>query len=143
MILQEINHLSQTPLPLLLTLLLLLSTGVSSIGTTAVNVPELTFTTSEAGVLVANTACGITSTSRYKWIKHYHIDRITVSPPTPLVKIQMTDVAGKHRKQQPMFLPFTIQAGPRIDLKADSDSGSSNTDNITNNGTPIFIIFRI
>ena len=113
-------------------------TGVSSIGTTAVNVPELTFTTSEAGVLVANTACGITAQAVTSGSNTITLTELSVAT-YAACKIQMTDVAG-NTGTAANVPSFTIQAGPKIDLKADSDSGSSNTDNITNNGTPIFII---
>ena len=112
-------------------------TGISSIGTTSDTTPDLTFTVPEAGTLVSNSACGIprqavTSGS----------NTITLTALTPgtyrSCGIDMTDIAG-NASPVATIPSFTITA-LRIDLKASSDSGSSDTDNITNDNTPTFTV---
>ena len=112
-------------------------TNVGSIGTVGDTTPDLTFTTPEAGTLVANTACGITTQAVTSGA-----NTITLTALTPATyntcTINMSDVAGNTGTA--VTIPsFTIIV-PAIDLKAGSDSGSSDTDNITNNNTPTFTV---
>ena len=51
----------------------------------------------------------------------------------------MTDIAGNYAIPATPIPSFTI-TGPTIDLKASSDTGSSDTDNITNDVTPTFTV---
>ena len=113
-------------------------TGISSIPTGSDTTPNLTFTTPEAGTLVANSACGITAQAVTAGS-----NTITLTALAPgtygACTIQMADVAG-NVSPSATIPSFTITTGPTIDLKSDSDTGSSDTDNITNDVTPTFTV---
>ncbi len=112
--------------------------AVSSIGSTIDTTPDLSFTTSEAGTLVANSACGITAQAVTSGSNTITLTELSVATYASCT-INMSDVAG-NTGTAVSITSFTIQLGPKIVLKTASDSGSSNTDNITNHTTPIFIV---
>ena len=112
-------------------------TSVSSIGSVTDATPDLTFTTPEAGVLVANSACGIPAEAVTTGSNTITLTTLTNGTYASCT-IQMADVAGNNSPTT-TIPSFTI-TGPAIDLKAGSDSGSSNTDNITNDNTPTFTV---
>ena len=98
----------------------------------------VTFTTSEAGVVAANAACGIAA------------DRTVVSGENTIqltgltdgaaynnCTFTVTDVAGNSSATTDIP-DFTFQAFA-VDLKASSDTGTSQTDDITNDNTPTIV----
>ena len=113
--------------------------GVSAIGTTTDTTPDLSFYASEAGVLVANSACGIPAVAVTQGTQTITLTARTAATYGSCT-IQMTDAAG-NSSTAVSIASFTIQnEGGRIDLKANSDSGSSNTDDITNSQRPTFTV---
>ena len=83
-------------------------TNIGSIGTTIDTTPDLTFTASEAGMLVANSACGITAQEVTEGA-----NTITLSALTPSTydtcTLQMIDIAGNTGTAVSIPL-FTINA---------------------------------
>ena len=120
--------------------------GVSSIGMTTDTTPDLTFQNigSREGVLVANSACGITAQE----VEGHSSLTITLTELAPATyascTIQMTDKAGNTSLPTniPLFIIYTTVEGktPTIDLKASSDTGVSDTDDLTNDNTPTFTV---
>ena len=113
-------------------------TNVSEIGTTGDTTPDLTFTTSEAGVLVASPTCGIPAVPVTQGV-----NTVTLTVLTPntygTCTIQMIDKVG-YTSPLTNIPSFVVQIGPAVDLTSASDTGSSNTDNITNDTTPTFTV---
>ena len=113
-------------------------TSVSRIGTTGDTTPDLTFTTSEAGVLVASPTCGIPAVPVTQGV-----NTVTLTVLTPntygTCTIQMIDKVG-YTSPLTNIPPFVVQIGPAVDLTSASDTGSSNTDNITNDTAPTFTV---
>ena len=83
-------------------------TNIGSIGTTTDTTPDLTFTASEAGMLVANSACGITAQEVTEGV-----NTITLSALAPSTydtcTLQMIDIAGNTGTAVSIPL-FTVNA---------------------------------
>ena len=118
------------------------------IGGTTDTTPDLYFHADRAGMLVANSACGITAQKvghDYRHGKWHAIALTELAPATyATCTIQMIDLAGNIGIAAliPTFVIYTTEEGetPTIDLKASSDTGVSDTDDITNDDTPTFTV---
>ena len=111
-------------------------------GDTAYGTAIITFTPNEAGKLRANAACGIPETSiGGSYVNDVFTVPLTLDPGTyASCSFVIEDVAGNPSTAQ-TIASFTILAPTyTIDLKVSSDSGTSNTDNITNDDTPTFTV---
>ena len=116
--------------------------GVSDIGTIADTTPDLTFTTSEAGVLVLNSACGIPASAVTAGE-----NTITLTALTPNTynscTFQMTDTAG-NTSVATSINAFTIQVLLPVTVTLHNDSGAGDnidttsytSDNLTADTTP-------
>ena len=115
--------------------------GVSDIGSTRDTTPDLTFTTSEAGVLVLNSACGIPASAVTRGENTITLTALAFNTYSSCT-FQMTDTAG-NTSAVASIDEFVIQTPPvTVILHNDSgagdnvNTGSYTPDNLTSDTTP-------
>lgn len=111
---------------------------------TNVNIPRFEVTAGEALFAVIVTLNGrsvtLNKNAQGKWI--YTADRM-LSDGTYTVSADLVDIAGNHTQRDLTFTVDTQIPTPTIDMNDASDSGASNTDNLTNIKQPVFTLTNI
>lgn len=109
---------------------------------TNVTAPRFEITAAEPLVSVRATLNGITVNVEQqdgRWI--YTAESLADGSYT--LQVEWVDIAGNHVTDDLTFTVDTQIPTPVIDLSTDSDSGSSASDNITNDPQPVFVISNV